>query len=56
MRDEILFLEKNKKTLDKWKKIGYNVDCHCVKACFIEGETLPIQNKGGAYDAENLPT
>ena len=38
------------------ERIGYNIPCHCVKACFIEGETLPIQNKGGAYDAENLPT
>ena len=43
------------KTLDKKKRIEYNVECHCVKAYFmLKGETLPIQFKGGAYDAQNL--
>ena len=35
--------------------MGYNVECHCVKSDFmLKGETLPIQFKGGAYDAQNL--
>ena len=39
------------------ERIGYNVECHCVKAYFmLKGETLPIQLKGGANDAQNLST
>ena len=54
---EYFFIKKLKNLLTKCGCIGYNVECHCVKAySTAESETLPIYFKGGANDAQNLST